>query len=156
MAYVFPRRSVLRHLGPVRFYSDAVAPALPRVIGRGLGRVALSYIAEHARETLPAHPRTVGSLWAEGVEIALAARLANGQVCYGIVAQAQEPADASLFHALDQAMRAVRWGMGREARAPLFFLPGPAEEGLRRLVARNPLARILTPELLFPMKQGRT
>jgi hypothetical protein len=149
MAHVFPWRSLLRQMEPSRFYAEFVQPALPTIVHRGLARVALAYLEHHARETLPAAARVVGRLWAEGVEIPAAARLANGQVCYGWIGSMEHRLDEHLFDALTDAMEAVRWGMGREARAPLFFLPGPPEEGLRRRVARNPLARILTPERLF-------
>jgi len=151
MAHVFPKRSYLRQVGPARFYAECIHPVLPTVLHRGLERLALAYTERHARETLPARPRVVGSLWAEGVDIPVAARLANGQVCYGVVGPVDQPADESLFYDLERAMKGVRWGMGREARAPLFFLSGQAEEGLRRQVARNPLARILTPDQLFAM-----
>jgi hypothetical protein len=149
MAYIFPWRSLLRHAEPSRFHAERIQPFLPSIVNRGLARVALAYMEHHARETLPASARVVGSLWAEGVEIPVAARLANGQVCYGWIGSIEHRLDERLFLALAEAMDTVRWGMGRESRAPIFFLPGPAEEGLRRQVARNPLARILTPERLF-------
>lgn len=154
MAHVFPWRSLLRQMEPARFYSERIHAALPGVVSRGLERMALAYMRHHASETLPAAPRLVGGLWAEGVEIPVAARLANGQVCYGLIGHVGQRFDESLYMQLASAMEVVRWGMGREARAPIFFLPGPAEEGLRRQVARNPLARILTPAELFGLDKA--
>jgi hypothetical protein len=40
-------------------------------------------------------------------------------------------------------MTETRYGIGRQARAALFFLAAEGSEELRRTVARDPLARVV-------------
>jgi uncharacterized protein len=158
--HVLPLRSLLHREDPGRVWDRYLAPALPEYLALRLPELARLWIEGHAAERLPAAAREVGALWTGEVEVEVAARLANGQVCYGICQRAVgmgpgsgtvgTPAgDVELLTELERKMQEVRWGMGREARAPLVFLArGPSDE-LRRRVARTSLGRILTLEDLM-------
>jgi len=160
--HVLPLRSLLHREDPGRVWDRHLAPALPGYLALRLPELARLWIQEHATERLPAAAREVGALWNGEVELDVAARLANGQVCYGIcqgAARADDPddpddpderpdgtaaEDVALFTELDRKMNDVRWGIGREARAPLVFLARSPSDELRRRVARTSLGRILT------------
>jgi hypothetical protein len=154
LSRVLPVRSLLHREDPHRVYRDHIAPALGDHLARWLPELARRWIEAHAREALPSSPREVGGLWAGPVEVEVAARLANGQVCYGACgpglptageAEPEGVGDLALIDRLEAAMAETRWGIGREARAPLVFLLGEPSEALRRRVARSGLGRILTP-----------
>jgi hypothetical protein len=40
-------------------------------------------------------------------------------------------------------LQRTRYGIGREARIPIFFLGGEGGEAFRRMIARDPLARVV-------------
>jgi hypothetical protein len=141
--HVLPIRSLLHREDPGDIWDRYLAPALPAYLSHRLPELARLWIEGHATERLPAAAREVGALWNGDVELDVAARLANGQVCYGIC-QGPDTEELPLFSELERKMSEVRWGIGREARAPLVFLvQGPSDE-LRRRVARTALGRILT------------
>jgi len=191
---VFPVRSLLHREDPRRLFRDRIAPRLPGYMALRLRELARLWIEVHAAERLPAAAREVGGLWAGDVEVEVAARLANGQVCYGICQgpegfapgagdrgelasgpksgnnpgqgtgqrSGQEPeqaavqGDVALLIELERRMREVRWGIGREARAPLVFLGRSPSDELRRRVTRDPLARLLTLSDLMGSVEGST
>ncbi|TVP46004.1 MAG: hypothetical protein EA350_08100 [Gemmatimonadales bacterium] len=156
--HVLPIRSLLHREDPGRVWDRHLAPALPGYLALRLPELARLWIEGHATERLPAAAREVGALWTGDVELDVAARLANGQVCYGICQgptgegdRDPQPGpggtvaeDVALFIELERKMRDVRWGIGREARAPLVFLARRPSDELRRRVARTSLGRILT------------
>lgn len=160
---VLPVRSLLHRQDPHIVYREQLAPALGAHLGRWLPELARRWLAAYAREALPAEAREVGALWAGPAEVEVAARLANGQVCYGVCTGSpggltpetapapgtERDPDSALMDRLEASMAETRWGIGREARAPLVFLLGPPSEALRRRVARTGLGRILTPAELM-------
>jgi len=171
LSTVLPHRSLLGRMSSEAFWFTVVRPALPAHLTRWLPTLARRWMEAHAEECLPAPAREVGALWAGGVEVSVAGRLRNGQVCYGLceIPAQWEPsspgpavsgpwplpllspsqADEALYFQLESTMKIARWGLGREARAPLLFILGEPSEALRRRVARNPLARIITPSDLM-------
>lgn len=146
--HVLPWRSLLAREDPRRIFRERIAPGLDAHRARRLPELALRWLADYAPERLPAPAREVGGLWAGEVEIAPAARLSNGQIVYGACDAGPEPGEA-LLDGLLARMREVRWGIGREARGPVLFVLGAPSEALRRRVAVDPLARILTPAELM-------
>jgi hypothetical protein len=152
LSQVLPVRSLLHRADPGELYRTRIAPHLWSHEARWLPELARRWVDAHAREALPAAAREVGGLWAGPAEVEVAARLANGQVCYGACDPGNLPAaggDEGLLDRLETSMGEVRWGMGREARAPLVFLLEEPSDALRRRVARTALGRILTPRELF-------
>lgn len=145
--FVFPLRSLLHREDPRHLFRNRILPHLDAHGADWLPVLARRWLRSHASEVLPAPAREVGGLWAGDVDVPIAARLTNGQVCYGLALGL--PADAAaagpeLLDRLRGNMSEVRWGMGREARAPLLFVAGPITPELRRRVAATPLARLLT------------
>ena len=160
---VFPLRSLLHREDPRQLFRERIAPRLPGFLALRLRELARLWIEAHAAERLPAAAREVGGLWAGDVEVEVAARLANGQVCYGIcqgpegfAPGAGDGGDLALLIELERRMREVRWGIGREARAPLVFLGRSPSDELRRRVTRDPLARLLTLSDLMGSVEGST
>lgn len=182
---VFPVRSLLHREDPRSLFRERIVPRLPAYLALRLRDLARLWMESHARERLPAAAREVGGLWAGEVEVEVGARLANGQVCYGIcqgpegfgpgaegllgsearrasTAGARDRGDAiaagddaALLVELERQMREVRWGMGREARAPVVFLLRPPSDELRRRMARDPLGRLLTlADLMGPLEDA--
>jgi hypothetical protein len=188
---VFPVRSLLHREDPRQLLRERIAPRLPWFLALRLRELARLWMEAHARERLPAVAREVGGLWAGEVEVEVAARLANGQVCYGICqgpdgfgpeadgllgadgrltaegrrrsmpvtdhpqGSPEAGKDVALLVELERQMREVRWGMGREARAPVVFLRHPPSDELRRRMARDPLGRLLTlADLMGPLENA--
>lgn len=153
---VLPNRSLLTTLGPVRVWRDRIRPGLEEHMERWLARGARLWLRFHGREALPARARSVGGLWAGEADFDPVAWLENGQVCYGLTRWDHGPlAGDDLPRAMTARMKATRYGIGREARAPLYFLPWGGGEAVRREVAREPLARVLTLEdLMGPEPPG--
>jgi hypothetical protein len=170
---VFPVRSLLHREDPRHLFRARIAPRLPGYLALRLREVARLWVEAHAAERLPAAAREVGGLWAGDVEVEVAARLANGQVCYGICQGAAglegggpggdegsgalppPDDDVALLVELKRRMREVRWGIGREARAPLIFVHRPPSDELRRRMTRDPLARLLTlADLMGPVEDS--
>jgi len=141
---VLPDRSLLSGLGPEAVWRERIRPRLGPHLDRWLARAARRWLRAHASEALPAPARTVGGLWDDEAEFDAVAWLENGQVCYGLSRWSDEPlAGDELHRDMTARMKATRYGIGREARAPLYFLSGGGDEVLRRQTARNPLSRIL-------------
>jgi hypothetical protein len=141
---VLPHRSLLTRMGPEAVWQGRIRPALPAHLDRWLARAALLWLRDHATERLPAPARTVGALWGGEADFDAVAWLESGQVCYGLSRWSGDPVEGSeLPDEMARRMEATRYGIGREARAPLWFLPGGAGEELRRRSARDPLGRIL-------------
>jgi hypothetical protein len=141
---VLPHRSLLSRAGPEAVWWDRIRPALPAHLDRWLARAALLWLRDHAAERLPAPARTVGGLWGGAADFDAVAWLENGQICYGLSRWSEDPLEGpELPDEMTRRMKGTRYGIGREARAPLWFLPGGAGEELRRRSARDPLGRIL-------------
>jgi uncharacterized protein len=146
--HVLPWRSLLAREDPRQLFRERIVPGLPEHRARWLPELALRWLTAHAPERLPAPVREVGGLWAGEVEILPAARLGNGQIVYGGCDAGPDPGTPLLDGVLAR-MREVRWGIGREARGPILFVLDPPSDALRRRVAVDPLARLLTPTELM-------
>lgn len=144
MECVLPVRSRLLTDDPRRVWEEAIRPRLPTHLTRWLPRATAEWFRRHAAEALPAPGREVGAFWGGEAEFAVIAWLTNGQVCYVEAAWTEGEVGGEVYDDLARRMDRTRYGIGREARAPVLVLTGPASEALRRQVARNPLARILT------------
>lgn len=145
--WVLPHRSALSAPTAVDEWVSAVLPG-PRVHLQGwMEEAARRWLHRHAAEAFGAPAREAGALWGGEAVFPVAGRLANGQVCYGMVEWGAP--DAGLPDEMTRRMAATRYGIGREARAPLFFLGEEGGEALRRLVAREPLARVVDLEDLM-------
>ncbi len=143
---VLPHRSLLLAHGAEQVWKERIRPSLSGHMQVWLEEAARRWLLEHAEEQLGAPARQTGALWAGDADFPVAGRLTNGQVCYGLV----EWGDVGGLAAdMTHRMKEVRYGLGREARSPLFFLAGGVDEELRRLVAREPLARIIGFEQLM-------
>ncbi len=153
--FVLPLRSVLPTSDVEELWDRAIAPGLDAYLQRWLEEAARRWLREHAAETFGVPARTVGALWGGEAPFPLAGRLANGQVCYGLVDWTGTEDD--LPGEMKRRMKATRYGIGRAARAPLFFLRratpdeevGGEQEELRRTLARDPLARLVGLEELM-------
>lgn len=141
---VFPVRSLLHRVDPLTLWASHLEPGVSTLRARWLPVLARRWLRAHAAERLGAEAREVGGLWAEEVEVEVAARLTNGQVCYGLTHPGPGPATVEHLELLRGKMAEVRWGIGREVRAPLLFVAGPVSPELRRRVAGDPLAHLLT------------
>jgi hypothetical protein len=150
--WVLPRRSLLAPGAGRAIWRRQILPELDGHFRSWMEEAARRWLREHAAEELGAPAREAGALWGEGPEFPVAGRLANGQVCFGLVDGSQESRD--LAGEMSRRMRETRYGIGREARAPLFFLSGRENEAIRRNAARNPLARVVTLEGLMGQAPG--
>jgi uncharacterized protein len=152
---VLPRRSALLRLGPEGFWEQECRPRLQEHLDRWMPEAARRWLQEHAPEGLGAPAREVGSIWgAEGPDLDVAGRLTSGMVAYGVVQRGHGEAGLPLLQLLQDRVSATRYGIGREARASLLFLQGAEGEALRRGVARERMARILTMEDLMGTQSG--
>jgi len=139
--WVLPYRSLLPSLGGEAVWRDFIRPGLEPHLQHWMEEAARRWIAEHAEEGLGAPAREVGALWGGEADFPVAGRLANGQVCYGLVEWG-----ASTDHLpreMERRMRETRYGIGRQARGALYFLaekPGP---WIRRSVARESFSRVV-------------
>jgi AAA+ ATPase superfamily predicted ATPase len=141
---VLPHRSLLSGEGPEAVWRERIRPTLAAHLDRWLARAALLWLRNHAAERLPAPARTVGALWGGEADFDAVAWLENGQVCYGLARWSEDPVEGpDLPDEMARRMKETRYGIGRESRAPVWFLPGGAGEELRRRSARDPLGRIL-------------
>ena len=86
--------------------------------------------------------REAGAIWGEGTEIPVAGLLTNGAVGFGLVQW--EGVEEDLAAKLARRMHGTRYGIGRESRIPIFFLAREGDEGFRRKLVRDPLARMVT------------
>jgi len=154
--WILPRRSLLGQVqgveGRKRFWREELLPHLDTHFQNWMEVAARRWIEEHGEEGLGAPAREVGSLWGEGIEIPVAGRLANGQVCIGIVAWGAGGGGA--IERLDRGMRESRYGFGWQARAPLLFYGVPPDVEVRRFVARDPMARVIGFDQLMGRRFG--
>ncbi len=149
MTCVLPVRSLLATGDPWEIWHGAVRPRLKPHLTRMLPVAAREWIVGHAEEHLPAPAREVGALWGGEADFAMVAWLTNGQICYVDAFWGDDPTGAEAYRDLRRRMADTRYGIGREARAPIIVLSGPAEESLRRRVAGDPLARLVSVEDLM-------
>lgn len=149
MTCVLPVRSLLATADPWAVWHRAVRPRLEPHLANLLTLAVREWMVEHADEQLPAPAREVGALWGGEADFALVAWLTNGQICYVDAFWGDKPVGAEAYRDLQGRMADTRYGIGREARAPIIVLSGPAEEPLRRRVAGDPLAHLLSVEDLM-------
>lgn len=97
---------------------------------------------------LPAAAREVGALWGEGYDLPVAGILRTGAPLYGQCAWGR-PATEADADGLERAVRATRYGFGREARLRVVFAAGPVDHALRRREARDPLLVVVSLERLL-------
>ena len=151
---VLPVRSALVAGDPWTAWREGVRPRLEGHLERWLPMAAREWFRDHAAERLPAASRRLGGLWGEEAEFDLVAWLTNGQVCYVDTVWTDEPVGAEILADLLARMQRSRYGIGREARAPILVVSGPVEESLRRRVAAAPLATLITLEDLMGSTRG--
>jgi hypothetical protein len=139
--WVLPHRSAISALGARRVWRAHIQPDLAGHLQNWMSEAARRWLRDHASEVFGAPAREVGSIWGESVDFPVAGRLASGQICFGLVdwAMTWEGIDREMV----ARMSVARYGIGREARTPVFFLAGEASESVRRLVARAPLASVV-------------
>ncbi|TVP55344.1 MAG: ATP-binding protein [Gemmatimonadales bacterium] len=147
--FVLPARSRLLRESPTRVWREAIEPGLDAHLDRWLAEAGRRWLANHAGEALPAPARVAGGLWGDEVDFEIVGRLENGQVCYGAVQRGSGPAGPELMAEARRRMDRTRFGIGRQARAPLIFVRGEPSAELRREVAREPLAELIGPERLM-------
>ncbi len=147
--FVLPARSRLLRESPTRVWREAIEPGLDAHLDRWLAEAGRRWLARHAGESLPAPARVAGGLWGDEVDFEVVGRLENGQVCYGVVQRGSGPAVGELMAEVRRRMERTRFGIGRQARAPLIFIRGEPSAELRREVAREPLAELIGPERLM-------
>lgn len=147
--HVFPVRSLIHRLGAEAVFARWIEPALMAHVARWLPVLARRWLAEHAAEALGAPAREVGALWGDDEPIDVAARLANGSVFYGGCASGDGAAQRAVAESLESVMTKVRFGIGRENRAPLLFVLESPDPDLKRWSARFRLAQVITPERLM-------
>lgn len=146
---VLPVRSGLVAGDPWTVWRKGVRPRLEGHLERWLSMAAREWFRDHAAERLPAPSRRLGGLWGGEAEFDLVAWLTNGQVCYVDTTWTEEPVGAERLADLLTRMERSRYGIGREARAPILIVAGSVEESLRRRVAAIPLATLITLEDLM-------
>jgi uncharacterized protein len=154
-ACVLPSRSRILSHGPERIWREEILPRVPAHLSRWLPVATEEWFRRHADERLPAGCRTVGGWWGEeDVSFQVVAWLTNGQVCYVHTEWSEEPCGPSGFDDLEARMARTRYGIGREARAPVLVAPGGVDEEVRRRIARVPLAVVLSLEDLMGDARG--
>ncbi len=150
---ILPVRSLLDGSRGEEVWARYVEPGLAGHLARRLPEAAGEWMRAHARESLGFRAREVGALWGGDADFDVVSRLENGQVCYGLTPGiAEGEGSESMGSRMRERMRVTRYGIGREARAPIFFLPEGLDESdgaLRREVARNPLAKVITLKALM-------
>lgn len=147
---VLPGRSALaRRRDPGSVWSEGVRPRLEAHFERWLPVAVEEWFAHHAAERLPASAREVGGVWGDDAEFQVVSWLTNGQICYVAARWSREASGAEVFEELKANMARTRYGIGREARTPVFVLPGGADPELRRRIAADPLALTLDMEDLM-------
>jgi hypothetical protein len=139
--WVLPNRSLLASRGARAVWSERIWPTLGTHFQRALEQAARAWLAAEAEPAFGAPAREVGALWGSEADFPVAGRLSNGQVCYGLVDWEMRIED--LPREMNRRMADTRYGIGRQARAALFFVGGEESEELRRTVAREPLARVV-------------
>jgi len=141
LRWVLPRRSQLsRHSAP-RIWKKEILPALSGHFQVQMEEGARRWLRDHASELFGVDAREAGALWGEGAEFPVAGLLANGQVCYGLVHW--EVGTEDPVQQFQPLLQRTRYGIGREARIPIFFQAGEGGEAFRRMIARDPLARVV-------------
>ena len=138
---VLPHRSLIASEGAPAVWRDRIFPNLGRHLQGWMEEAARRWLADHAEADFGVPAREVGALWGSEADFPVAGRLSNGQVCYGLVDW--EMRFEELPREMNLRMAETRYGIGRQARAALFFLAGEGSEELRRTLAREPLARVV-------------
>jgi hypothetical protein len=151
---VLPVRSALVARDPWNVWREGVRPRLEGHLERWLPMAAREWFRDHARERLPAPTRRLGGLWGGEADFDLVAWLTNGQVCYVDAVWKEGPVKDEALADLLGRMKRSRYGIGREARAPILVVSGPVEESLRRRVAAVPLATLITLDDLMGPSDG--
>lgn len=138
---VLPRRSRIRRSTARDLWQREIRPGLSTHFQNQMEEVARRWLRSHAAELFGVEARESGALWGEGAEFPVAGLLTNGQVCYGLVdweAGTEDP-----VHRILPLLQRTRYGIGREARIPIFFRAEEGGEAFRRMTARDPLARVV-------------
>ncbi len=139
--WVLPHRSLLSTMGAETVWRHHIGPTLEGHYQSWMEEIARRWLRDHAEEAFGAQAREAGALWGAEAEFPVAGRLANGQVCFGLAEWS--PAGRDLARDMGERMKASRYGIGREARTPIFFLAGEGDEAVRRMVARVPYASVV-------------
>jgi hypothetical protein len=139
--WVLPRRSLLSRDSAPRIWRKEILPGLSGHFQVQMEEGARRWLRSHASELFGVEAREAGALWGEGAEFPVAGLLANGRVCYGLVHW--EVGTEDPFQRVQPLLQRTRYGIGREARIPIFFLGGEGGEAFRRMIARDPLARVV-------------
>jgi hypothetical protein len=138
---VLPRRSLLTRGTARDLWRREIFPELSTHFQSQMEEASRRWLRDHVSELFGVEAREAGALWGEGAEFPVAGLLANGQVCYGLVDW--EVGTEDPVHRVQSLLQRTRYGIGREARIPLFFLAQEGGETFRRMTARDPLARVV-------------
>ena len=141
--YVPPHRAELEAGDAAGVWSRHVRPDLDRHVGLHFGPLCREWLLRHGDERLPGRAREAGGLWGAGYDLEVGATLRTGAACYGRCLWGDVPADASVVDELDAAIRATRYGFGREIRMRLVFSGGGFDAQLQRRSARDPAVRLV-------------
>ncbi len=145
--WVLPHRSLLSTLGPREVWRRHIRPDLAPHLQGAMEEATRRWMLEHAEEAFGVPAREVGSLWGAEADFPAAGMLANGQVCYALVDWGGRR--SGMPTEMAERMRDTRYGIGRQARVPIYVLPEDPGEPMRRAAARDPLHRIVTLEELM-------
>ncbi len=148
-ACVLPVRHELLHRDPRRLWDERVKPTLDAHLDRWLPVAVASWFRAHAGELFRAEGREVGGLWGEAGDFPVVAWLTNGQICYVHTRWRPGGSGEEEFEALEEAIRATRYGIGREARTPVLATSGEVGPALRSRVRGHTLAQLLGPAELM-------
>lgn len=140
---VLPRQPRLQQVGAAEVWTQEVRLGLDRQMERVLSVLAQEWLRHDAVPALGSTARELGAIWGEGIELDAVATLRTGSMAYGRCSWRDAPFGENDLLRLDEAVRATRYGFGREARHRILFGKGEATPELRSKVARDPLLHIV-------------
>ncbi|MEK9505463.1 AAA family ATPase [Gaopeijia maritima] len=115
-----------------------------------LCRLALleGVVDDRLTRRIPVRAREIGGLWGADYHLPISGTLRNGAVVYGVGVWGRTAEEADAETALE-ALRATRYGYGRESRLVLVVTSRGATEGLVRRVARDHRLLLVPLQSLF-------
>ena len=138
-----PHRAELEAGDAAGVWSRHVRPDLDRHMALHFGPLCREWLLRHGDERLPGRAREAGGLWGAGYDLEVGATLRTGAACYGRCLWTDVPADAAVVDELGAAIRATRYGFGREIRMRMVFSGGGFDAALQRRSARDPAVRLV-------------
>ncbi|NNF26113.1 MAG: hypothetical protein HKN73_02675 [Gemmatimonadetes bacterium] len=128
---------------PEPLWARAVGPRIQGHQVATLSSAVEAFLRNSASDRFGAPPREVGPLWGDGYDFPVAATLRNGAVCYAHIHAGTSAAGLEELARLEDQMREVRYGFGRQARLRLLVSLTGFRDGLRREAARSPLIQLI-------------